>query len=79
MPGARYHLLKMFRGPRFAKCATNAGYALPLSMAFISICFFITNYYKRRLSESEPMGGGDYVAWTHHAGIVPNRATYALT
>ena len=58
MPGARYHLLKMFRGPRFAKCATNAGYALPLSMAFISICFFITNHYKRRLSESDAIGGG---------------------
>lgn len=57
MPGARYHLLKMFRGPRFAKCATNAGYVLPLSMAFISICFFITNHYKRRLCESEPVGG----------------------
>ena len=58
MPGARYHLLKMFRGPRFAKCATNAGYALPLSMAFISICFFITNHYKRRLCESDTIGGG---------------------
>ena len=58
MPGARYHLLKMFRGPRFAKCATNAGYALPLSMAFISICFFIPNHYKRGLSESDAIGGG---------------------
>ena len=38
MPGARYHLLKMLRGPRFAKCATKAGLYLPPDR-LIAICF----------------------------------------
>lgn len=57
MPGARYYLLKMFRGPRLAKCATKDGYALPLSMALRSICFFIRYHDICRLSESKPFGG----------------------